>query len=214
MYYPRFLDNLEGILWYTWCREQMKFSNPMLSSNNGLIHFCTFDYHLFHDLLTQQGKFWLWYKNSSIKTIEPKCANKSYTSDTARALLPDPIWIPPLLHPVLNTSSGFWWRRRVCYSTTLDVGSTSCYWFFYAPGGFSLFNEQNPWFSVNFSENWPSLTPFSSLQPFENIWELLSIWFYIMWCTSITWPVIAKTFPLLFHHLSFPLHPDEVASQR
>ena len=167
MYYPRFLDNLEGILWYTWCREQMKFSNPMLSSNNGLIYFCIFDYLLFHDFLTHQGKFWLWYKNSSIKTIEPKCANKSYTSDTDHALLPAPIVIPPLLHSFSNTWSGFWWRRGVCCSATLDVGSTSCYRFFYAPGGFSLFNEQNSWFSVNFSENWPSLTPFSSIQLFE-----------------------------------------------
>ena len=150
-----------------------------------------------------------------IKTLEPKCANKSYTSNTDRALLPDPTYcIPPLLHSVSNTWSGFWWRRRICCSATCYVGFTSCYWFFYAPGGFSLFNEQNSWFSVNFSEYWPSLTPFSSSQPFGNIWELLYIWFYIMWFISITWPVIAKTFPLLFHHPSFPLHPDEVASQR
>ena len=127
-----------------------------------------------------------------IKTLEPKCANKSYTSDTDRALLPDPTYcIPPLLHSVSTTWSGFWWRRRICSSATCYVGFTSCYWFFYAPGGFSVFNEQNSWFSVNFSEYWPSLTPFSSSQPFGNIWELLSIWFYIMWCTSITWPVIA-----------------------
>ena len=143
-------------------------NSPSALSDNGLINFCTFDYLLFHDFLTHQGKFCFWYKNSSIKTLEAKCANKSYTSDTNRALLPDPTYcIPPLLHSVSNTWSGFWWRRGVCCSATLDVGSTSCYWFFYAPGGFSLFNEQNSWFSVNFSENWPSLTPFSSIQLFE-----------------------------------------------